>query len=241
MLRGAGCGPSWSSGPTSCRPAPRSCARRGERLVDAQDDERRRLERDIHDGAQQHLVALAVNLRLAADAGASAPERADALLAAAGGGGRARPWTRWSGSPAASTRRCSTDAGPRGRPARRSPAPVRCPSRSSVRGRRQATRRGSRRRRTSAAWRRCRTPPSTRGATSVRVDLRRGRRTPGLVRRRTTAAGFDPARLPAGAGLANMRDRVESVGGTLDDRPRRRRGTRSVLAPRSRSRPARSG
>ena len=36
-----------------------------QRLVDAQDDERRRLERDIHDGAQQHLVALAVNLRLA--------------------------------------------------------------------------------------------------------------------------------------------------------------------------------
>ena len=31
--------------------------------------ERRLLERDIHDGAQQHLVALAVNLRLARDAG----------------------------------------------------------------------------------------------------------------------------------------------------------------------------
>ena len=36
-----------------------------QRMVDAQDAERRRLERDIHDGAQQHLVALAVNLRLA--------------------------------------------------------------------------------------------------------------------------------------------------------------------------------
>ena len=36
-----------------------------QRLVDAYDDERRRLERDIHDGAQQHLVALTVNLRLA--------------------------------------------------------------------------------------------------------------------------------------------------------------------------------
>jgi signal transduction histidine kinase len=35
-----------------------------ERIVAAQDEERRRLERDIHDGAQQHLVALAVNLRL---------------------------------------------------------------------------------------------------------------------------------------------------------------------------------
>ncbi len=34
------------------------------RLVTAQNDERRRLERDIHDGAQQHLVALMVKLRV---------------------------------------------------------------------------------------------------------------------------------------------------------------------------------
>jgi len=34
-------------------------------LVAAQDRERRRLERDIHDGAQQQLVALAINLKLA--------------------------------------------------------------------------------------------------------------------------------------------------------------------------------
>ena len=36
-----------------------------QRIVAAQDAERRRLERNIHDGAQQHLVALAVKLRLA--------------------------------------------------------------------------------------------------------------------------------------------------------------------------------
>jgi signal transduction histidine kinase len=35
------------------------------RLVAAQDEERRRLERNIHDGAQQQLVALAVKVRLA--------------------------------------------------------------------------------------------------------------------------------------------------------------------------------
>jgi signal transduction histidine kinase len=35
------------------------------RLVAAQDDERRRLERNIHDGAQQQLVALSVKMRLA--------------------------------------------------------------------------------------------------------------------------------------------------------------------------------
>jgi signal transduction histidine kinase len=36
-----------------------------QRLVAAQDDERRKIERDLHDGAQQQLVALAVKLRLA--------------------------------------------------------------------------------------------------------------------------------------------------------------------------------
>jgi signal transduction histidine kinase len=36
-----------------------------QRLVAAQDEERRKLERNIHDGAQQQLVALAVKLRLA--------------------------------------------------------------------------------------------------------------------------------------------------------------------------------
>src|SRR5205814_338872 len=35
------------------------------RLVTAQDGERRRLERNIHDGAQQQLVALAVKARMA--------------------------------------------------------------------------------------------------------------------------------------------------------------------------------
>jgi signal transduction histidine kinase len=37
------------------------------RIVATADAERRRVERDLHDGAQQHLVALAVNLRLARD------------------------------------------------------------------------------------------------------------------------------------------------------------------------------
>ena len=36
-----------------------------QRLVTAQDEERRRLERNIHDGAQQDLVALAIKVRLA--------------------------------------------------------------------------------------------------------------------------------------------------------------------------------
>ena len=52
-----------------------------ERLIETQDAERRRLERDIHDGAQQHLVALAVNLRLAETVATRSPERAARVLA----------------------------------------------------------------------------------------------------------------------------------------------------------------
>jgi signal transduction histidine kinase len=52
-----------------------------QRLVTAQDAERRRLERDIHDGAQQHLVALAVKLRLLEGLIAKDPERAMATAA----------------------------------------------------------------------------------------------------------------------------------------------------------------
>jgi signal transduction histidine kinase len=51
------------------------------RVVEAQDAERRRLERDIHDGAQQHLVALAVNLRLAQSLSETAPEAAAKVVA----------------------------------------------------------------------------------------------------------------------------------------------------------------
>lgn len=52
-----------------------------QRLIRTQDAERRRLERDIHDGAQQHLVALAVSLRLAQRMAVRSPERAARVLA----------------------------------------------------------------------------------------------------------------------------------------------------------------
>ncbi len=51
-----------------------------QRIVAAQDQERRRLERDLHDGAQQQLVALAVKQRMAEMFVGKDPERAVALL-----------------------------------------------------------------------------------------------------------------------------------------------------------------
>jgi signal transduction histidine kinase len=50
------------------------------RVVAAADDERRRIERALHDGVQQHLVALAVNLQLARELGDSDPAAARRLL-----------------------------------------------------------------------------------------------------------------------------------------------------------------
>jgi signal transduction histidine kinase len=50
------------------------------RIVATADAERRRVERDLHDGAQQHLVALAVNLRLTRDLLTDDPETAGAML-----------------------------------------------------------------------------------------------------------------------------------------------------------------
>ena len=51
-----------------------------ERLIETQDAVRRHLERDMHDGAQQHLVALAVHLRLAQTIAVRSPERAAQML-----------------------------------------------------------------------------------------------------------------------------------------------------------------
>jgi signal transduction histidine kinase len=50
---------------TALRTSKEQLAERAARLVTAADEERRRLERDLHDGAQQHLVALAVLIQLA--------------------------------------------------------------------------------------------------------------------------------------------------------------------------------
>ena len=52
-----------------------------QRLVSAQDSERRKLERNLHDGAQQHLVALKVKLGLAEMLAAKDPEKAKATIA----------------------------------------------------------------------------------------------------------------------------------------------------------------
>jgi signal transduction histidine kinase len=51
-----------------------------QRLVAAQDEERRRLERNLHDGAQQQLVALSVKMRLLKVLARKDPEKTDELV-----------------------------------------------------------------------------------------------------------------------------------------------------------------
>jgi signal transduction histidine kinase len=53
------------------------------RIVHAGDEERRRLERNLHDGAQQRLVSLSLSLRLAQSKLLSDPHGADELLSGA--------------------------------------------------------------------------------------------------------------------------------------------------------------
>ena len=53
------------------------------RIVEAADEARRKLERDLHDGAQQRLVELALDLRMARSRLDDEPARASELLDAA--------------------------------------------------------------------------------------------------------------------------------------------------------------
>jgi signal transduction histidine kinase len=76
-----------------------------QRLVTAQDEARRRLERNIHDGAQQDLVALAIKAQLADFTVDEDPAQAKQIIGEikAGAAGRWRTCATW---PAASTRHC---------------------------------------------------------------------------------------------------------------------------------------
>ena len=71
----------WS--PTELRERVEELSGSSARIVDAADAERRRIERDLHDGAQQRLVALSLNLGLARQKLESDPEGARETIDAA--------------------------------------------------------------------------------------------------------------------------------------------------------------
>jgi len=71
----------WLLAPARPRPEVEELTRSRGRLVDAFEAERRRIERDLHDGTQQRLVSLAMNLGMARSALADGPAR-DVVAAA---------------------------------------------------------------------------------------------------------------------------------------------------------------
>ena len=181
------------------------------RLVDMQADERRRLERDIHDGAQQHLVALTVNLRLAQTLVQRAPERATAVISAQREAAALTIETllslargiyprslREEGLTAALEAAAGTSALPVRVTATgvgRYPAPVE-----------------------AAVYFCClealQNAAKHSGARHVDVRLHGdGRGLTATVQ--DDGSGMEDARVTGGAGLSNMRDRIDAVGGTL--------------------------
>ena len=139
------------------------------RIVAASDAARRQIERNLHDGAQQHLVALAVNVRLARQLAETDPEASLEILDQLG----ERPPGRGPGAAGPGPRHLPAAADRPGH--RRGAALGGRPRRAADRGRgdrsRAATRPSSRRPSTSAAWRRSRTRAST-PATAPRVTVR---------------------------------------------------------------------
>ena len=83
--------------------------------VDTQEAELRRIERDLHDGAQARLVALGMSLGMAEQKLAADPEAARELLGEARRGGPARRSPSCATWRAASIPRCSPTVGSRRR------------------------------------------------------------------------------------------------------------------------------
>ena len=189
------------------------------KVVASEDVERQLLERDIHDGAQQQLVALAVNIRLVQSLLPHSPRQAAELLesldqsvqqAAADllevVGGRPRLLAQ-AGLTAALRAAAGT-----------SPLPVELVSSGWA-----ATRPTWSWPCTSAAWRRCRTlpsmPPLMRWSSSFTAMSEASPHLSAM-----TGEGFDLQGSSDG-GLAHMAERIEEVGGALSIRSDHRDGT----------------
>ena len=194
-----------------------------QRLVDAQDNERRALERDVHDGAQQHLVALAVNLRLAHTLSSGSPERAAQLLAdqeaAAGEAvetvlqlsrGIYPPLLAEGGLEAALRAALGN-----------SPVPVELAAVSLGRYPPSLE---------AAAYFCClealQNAAKYSGASRIRVELQGGADGSLTFAVEDDGAGFDTATIRPGSGLTNMRDRLDAVDGILETTSSPAKGTR---------------
>jgi signal transduction histidine kinase len=182
-----------------------------QRLVTAQDEERRRIERNIHDGAQQHLVALKLKVGLAESL--SAPDsKARSLLAqlkkdADEAIDTLRELARGIYPPLLASD--GLDAALRSQ-TRRLPFPIELAVDQLPRQPREVE---------SAIYFCCLEALQNiaKYAQASRVQLRIWTQDSTLAFTvRDDGKGFDPASVARSSGLQNMRDRLEALGGSLD-------------------------
>jgi signal transduction histidine kinase len=184
------------------------------RIAEAAELERARIERDLHDGAQQRLIALSMRLALAEELLHQDPATAQAAIHDLGDDvAVALEEIRSLAQgiyPALLADRGLVDA--LRSAARRSPVPVTVDAVGVTRHRPEIE---------SAVYYTClealqNAAKHGLGATCARIVLREdGELTFDVC---DDGAGFDPAMVRSGAGTRNMRDRVESLGGTLEVR-----------------------
>ena len=183
-----------------------------QRLVAAQDQERRRLERNLHDGAQQNLVALKVKLGLAENIAHKDPARARQLISELKGDADValetlRDLARGIYPPLLADQ--GLVAALQGQ-ARKAPLPVEVQAEGIVRYPQDLE---------AAVYFCClealQNVAKYAGASVATVSLHA---TPRLLSFEVgdDGAGFDPVRVPRGSGLQNMSDRLDALGGTLE-------------------------
>jgi signal transduction histidine kinase len=182
-----------------------------QRLVAAQDDERRRLERNLHDGAQQHLIALKVKLGLAEMLLTRDPEKASATIVALKGDAdealeTVRDLARGIYPPLLADRGLAAALQSQ---AGKATLPVHVDADGVGRYPQE----------TEAALYFCtlealQNVQKYAAASAATVHLREERERL-LVEVRDDGRGFDVTAVVRGAGLTNMEDRLEALGGTL--------------------------
>jgi signal transduction histidine kinase len=181
------------------------------RLVAAQDQERRKLERNIHDGAQQQLVALTVKLRLARTVLERDPARVDGMLDELAGETQQaledlRDLARGIYPPLLADQGLGAALGAQ---ARRSPVPVTVDADGVGRYPPEVE---------AAVYFSClealQNVAKYAGATTATVELRQ---VPGRLEFRINddGVGFDAGATSYGTGLQGIADRLATLGGTL--------------------------